>query len=179
MWSGRGEDAVPFTFVVGHYNKVTAMTLEEHTLNLGKLIVNLHLLEFNLRAFLCEAHKELILIPNIGQKSVTETHLTNYDSLGQLIRKYNDIVTSANVQFLVDKSVVELRDALAHGRMMARTSNPPLRIFKFNKPSNGLVDVTYDQTMDQQWYDYFRKFVYNQVEKVRGYGKQLGFSSFS
>jgi len=64
MWSGRGEDAVPFTFVVGHYNKVTAMTLEEHTLNLGKLIVNLHLLEFNLRAFLCEAHKELGSSPN-------------------------------------------------------------------------------------------------------------------
>ena len=155
------------------------MTLEEHTLNLGKLIVNLHSLEFSLRVFLCEAHKESFLIPNIGQKSVTETHLTNYDSLGQLIGKYNEIVTSANAQFLVDTSVVELRDAIAHGRVMSRTQNPPLRIFKFNKPNSGLVDVTYDQTMDQQWYDDSRRFVYDQNEKVRDYGKRLGFNSFS
>lgn len=155
------------------------MTLEEHTLNLGKLIVNLHSLEFSLRVFLCEAHKEPFLTPNIGHKSVTETHLTNYDSLGQLIKKYNDMVTTANAQFLVDKAVVELRDAIVHGRVMSQTQNPPLRIFKFNKPNGGLVDVAYDQTMDQPWYDSSRRFVYEQIKKVGDYGQQLGFKSFS
>ena len=84
--------------------------------------------------------------------SVQETHLTNYDSLEQLIDKYNNVVNPANSLFLLDRTVVEIRDALAHGRVMSRTSNPPLRIFKFNRPNRGNVDVVYDQTMDQQWY---------------------------
>ena len=111
--------------------------------------------------------------------SVQETHLTNYDSLEQLIDKYNNVVNPANSLFLLDRTVVEIRDALAHGRVMSRTSNPPLRIFKFNRPNRGNVDVVRPNNGSAVVCDTSGKFVFDQIEKVRSYGKQLGFQSLS
>jgi predicted GTPase len=153
-------------------------TFEEHAYNLGSVVANLQSLEFSLRLFLCATYNEPIKIPCSGQVTVPETHLTNYDSLGELIKKYNNIAASVYSHLMLDTSVVEIRDALAHGRTLAPTPDPPVRIFKFDRPKKGIVNVSYDQVMDQQWFNQSRKLIVEQIGKVQTCAKQLGYKIF-
>ncbi len=144
------------------------MTLEEHASNLGKLITNLQGLELALRQFLCRLNNEAISVPSVGEKTVLEDHLTNYYPLGTLIKKYNEVVRAEYPHFIVDNSVVELRDALAHGRLVS-TSNPPQppqRIFKFSRPKNGTVDLVFDEIMDDAWFKKWLGITHDQIDKV-------------
>ena len=59
-----------------------------------------------------------------------ENEFTGYDTLGQLIDKYNDQATRRGLQ-LVDKTLVEIRDALAHGRVSAAEQNDNLKLLNF------------------------------------------------
>ena len=128
--------------------------------------------------FLCAAHNETIAIPGIGQITVSETHLTNYDSLGVLIKKYNDIASSKYPHLILDSSVVEIRDALAHGRTLSTASDPPVRIFKFDRPQNSVVNIVYDQAMDEQWYNQSRKLIVEQIGKLQNCARQIGYKIF-
>jgi predicted GTPase len=153
-------------------------TFEEHAYNLGSVVANLQSLEFSLRLFLCATYNEPIKIPSSGQVTMPETHLTNYDSLGELIKKYNNIAASAYSHLMLDISVVEIRDALAHGRTLAPTPDPPVRIFKFDRPKKDIVNISYDQVMDQQWFNQSRKLIVEQIGKVQTCAKQLGHKIF-
>jgi hypothetical protein len=88
----------------------------EHVIGLGKIIGNLYSLELLLRIFLCEANGENLEFPDSPTGTVQETHLTNYMTLGELINAYNSKLAPPEKSFLVDRSVVKIRDAIAHGR---------------------------------------------------------------
>jgi hypothetical protein len=155
------------------------VNLEQHTLESGKLLVNFQSLEFLIRCFLCEEYKEPIEIPEPGAKRVRETHLTNFDSLGTLIDKYNALVSINHPDYVIDRSIVDIRDGLAHGRVIAKVPNPPLRIFKFNKPSNGFVNLTFDQMLDDDWFNKNRALIFQQTEKVLNCARLQGHKSIS
>lgn len=130
------------------------MTLEEYTFGLGKLIVNLHSLEFALRAFLWnrQGGSSWKFLDNLQEgNTVSENAFTNYDTLKELIAKYNNLVTSVSSDLCVDSQLVKLRDALAHGRVASNTPQPPLRLLKFDKPSRGTVKVTHSVLVDENW----------------------------
>jgi len=152
------------------------MTLEEHTLELGKLQINFHSLELLLRLFLTETNGEEIKIPTIGQTSIELTHLTNYDSLGQLITKYNNL-TNKTPNFQIDPLIVNIRDAIAHGRLISLIEAPPLRLFKFDKPKDGLVNLTFDETLDRSWFDKSRAYLFKQIEKIQKCARTRGLKS--
>jgi hypothetical protein len=76
------------------------MTDDEHIAGLGKLLANLHSLELTLRIFLAEATGQMggeqnCNFPEPGTKSVCESFLTNWDSLRQLIYKFNGTLSPA------------------------------------------------------------------------------------
>jgi hypothetical protein len=65
---------------------------------------------------------------------VAHSNWASYDSLGDLIEKFN----AAAVSHTISKGLVHVRDALAHGRMIALNSyNPdgPRTLIKFAKPN--------------------------------------------
>src|SRR5260370_28215351 len=105
---------------------------------LGKTIANLQSLEFLLRLFL---HNTQQPEPTWLEKGptdmavgdiVAETPLTDWSSLGVLIDRYNASI-GGRPSLRVSKSVVDLRDALAHGRMfMTDMTSAPILI-KFEK----------------------------------------------
>lgn len=156
------------------------MTLDEYTLALGKVIVNLHSLEFALRNFLWNEESpqrpanwpatigELV----VGQV-VAENAFTNYDSLGRLINKFNAIVSTNHPQLCVDPSIIGIRDALAHGRLSAAAPNPPLLLVKFSKPANGSVTVTSAELMDEAWLTSETTSVRNELDKVVEAGRAM------
>ncbi|MCI0707542.1 MAG: hypothetical protein L0Y80_08685 [Ignavibacteriae bacterium] len=155
------------------------MTLDEHTMLLGKLHVNLLSLELVLRFFLCESKGENAKVPEPVEKVVLLTYLTNYDSLGELIKQYNDFVGNGSPEHQVDDSVVELRDALAHGRVLSNFAEGPLRLFKFGKPIKFNVPKTYDEIMTKKWFEYNTGFIHEQIDRIIACGKSRGFHVFN
>jgi hypothetical protein len=116
---------------------------------IGRIIINLLSLEFALRLFLYEFHKT---DSNEQDQSfdlqslcvgdwVPETPLTNYDTLGKLIKKVNTKLLERNYSEQIDPSIIKFRDALAHGRVLSLQPNGPFSVIKFSKPLNGKVKV--------------------------------------
>ena len=74
---------------------------DKHTLRLGKLVVNFQSLEFALRAFLVNNEiasggrfPQSVNLHNMNEGDVVPLNsFTNYDRLGQLIKKYNNPVS--------------------------------------------------------------------------------------
>jgi len=145
------------------------MTLEEHTLGLGKVIVNLHSLEFKLRAFLWkrEGHSSWKFLSALREgDTAPENAFTNYDTLNELIEKYNAEAGESFPELCVDPRIVDLRDAIAHGRLGSDVPQPPLRLLKFSKPAGGNVKVTNSILVDDQWLSAQTTRVRLEIEKV-------------
>ena len=91
--------------------------------NIGSIVINLQSLEFALRLFLDETqgHSDsprntpLNLAGLNIDEWVPENYFTNYDMLKQLIRKVNNELQKRGLSERIDESLVELRDAIAHG----------------------------------------------------------------
>ncbi len=151
------------------------MDLNDHALALGRMVGNLQSLEMSLRAFL-ENH-ESTTSPNYFRLRVGDqvpvSAFSNYDSLAQLMRKFNSILGSKYSKLLLDLKVADLRDALAHGRVSADRPGLPLRLLKFDKPRNGQVLVTFSETMDETWLQDQRELVLGELKKVVAAGQIL------
>lgn len=154
------------------------MNKDEYFRLMGNLVVNLQSLEFALRA--CLHNKD---ISPKQQKSkfdkkiydfkerdeVEENAFTNYDTLGQLIEKYNRIVESIDSSLCIDKErIVNVRDALAHGRIAGESpsADAPQKLIKYDKPSNGKVRVINCFTMTKDWFDEQVRLIFENVQRV-------------
>ena len=123
---------------------------DRYALALGKIVSNLQSLEVLLRVFLHNVDKERYGSPppevglnkiNVGLE-VPENYFTNYDSLRDVISKYNNFISKLRQPELrVDETLVALRDAIAHGRVVGLKPEPPLQLYKFGKPANSQVPV--------------------------------------
>jgi len=135
------------------------MILEEYAQHLGGLLANFQSLEFVLRAFLqglpaarpfgFPHGTDLYSLP-VGSDA-PENEFTSYDTLGQLIFSYNKEMQSRG-RALVDASLVDVRDALAHGRISAAAPGDTLRLLKFSRAQHGRVRVTFNETMSAAWF---------------------------
>lgn len=169
----------------------------EHARGLGMILGNLQSLEFVLRVFLREdeerarcAHGEPPLaIVNYGQLKVGEwvgeDAFTNYDQLRDLIDKYNARIASVAPSLRIDPCVVDLRDALAHGRVSAHAPSEPMSLLKFGKPrkkpgdpNRNEVQVTFVATMNTMWFKKQTARTLDEVKKVVTAGKKLGMDTF-
>ena len=97
---------------------------------------------------------------------VPENAFTNYDTLGQLINKYNSNSRISSVGFGIDETLVDIRDAIAHRRVSAATYSGTLKLLKFDKPKNGQVKVTFSASLTEKWFAEQIKRVYGAVLKV-------------
>lgn len=139
------------------------MEQEQHPLNLGKLLVNFQSLEFVLRAFLWESEKdkeqngstyrELKLDKLKEGDIVAEDAFTSHDSLNVLINKYNQNPKISSAGLTIDKAIVGIRDAIAHGRVFGDTPQPPMTLLKFSKPINKRVKVTFSVDLTREWFN--------------------------
>ena len=108
-------------------------------------------------------------IENINEGClVCENAFTNYDTLGTLIRRYNGIIENHDQSLRVDEELVNLRDALAHGRIASKTPSPdePQKLVKYDRPQNGQVHVTHCLTMTEEWLKHKVKLVYDNLQRI-------------
>ncbi|WP_090439176.1 hypothetical protein [Duganella sp. CF458] len=150
------------------------MTNDNHALNLGKLIVNLHSLELTLRLFLHSrpnarptglAYGVNIYAQPVGT-ALSESDITSYASLRKLINDVNVELTRRGIADQVDPDLNELRDALAHGRVSANIDEDTMRLIKFTRPVNGSVEVSFNTLMSDEWFSEQRRRVYEAMQIV-------------
>lgn len=148
--------------------RANRMDILQHAMLIGKIVVNLQSLEFALRSYLYSVahdrshHKNLFSV-KLGE-TVTATELTDYSTLGQLIQRYNRIVPDPKLK--LDPSLVDVRDALAHGRVFAALPQPPFTLLKFGAVKNGKTKVTYLQELTEEWLDQQVKRIVSEVRKI-------------
>lgn len=101
-----------------------ALSKTKYGINLGAVVANMQSLEFYIRCVLSElpgsaphglAENQNIYDCQIGYE-LLDSPMTNFDSLGQLISKYNSAARDFGWHSL-DAALVAVRDALAHGRV--------------------------------------------------------------
>lgn len=135
------------------------MNASAHCRELGKLLGNLQALEASLRLYLYFAedppHEPLpsgLTFPAVvvGQ-ALPVNALTDYSSLEQLITRFNRRVAASHPQLALDPSLVALRDALVHGRVLALPGTSQQRLFKFGKPANGTAVATFAVDLNEVW----------------------------
>ena len=126
-------------------------------MTLGKLVANLATLEFALRVviYLCEVPPEQrrpvarrFTALSAGDE-LEESALTSWDSLATLIVKYN----CHNPNAPIPEDIGDLRDALAHGRVLTDEPDANLRLIRFGRPREGRVLVEMNQTLSMDWLD--------------------------
>jgi hypothetical protein len=143
------------------------MDHEDHVRYLGILVSYFHALEFALRAVLKNQEKgkvKKIVYSRLRKgDTVPEDAMTNYDSLGSLIDKYNKI---APKELTITKGIVATRDAIAHGRVFSDVQSLPVNLYKFDKPKNGTVTVAVAVTLDQNWFKDTGVHLYEEIQKV-------------
>lgn len=146
------------------------MNLDEHASLLGNLIANLQSLEFLLRAKLLKHYHGTMGGVDIDQLKVGDTldenEFTNYDTLGTLIRKYNENIANRSTCPHIDAKVIALRDALAHGRVSKPVPADHLHIIKFEPPKNGKVRVAFSEEMNEKWMRSSINQVLNEIKKI-------------
>jgi hypothetical protein len=151
-----------------------------YVVDLGKIVGNLHSLEFSLRAFLFHEKKEPggegFDTMEVGDE-VEENSFTNYSQMRQLIREYNVAIGGRDPSLVIpEDEIVELRDALAHGRVYARSKAELFRLLKFSKAHGGKVTVTVAETMTPEWRERKRRLLFDALERVGKAGATHGFA---
>jgi hypothetical protein len=147
--------------------------LDEHARHLGGLLGNLQSLEFSLRLFLNRMPGARPIGLSLGidlyaasvGTEVPESDLTSYDTLRMLVTKFNAEMKRRGKAGL-DPFFVELRDALAHGRVSAAVPDDHLRLLKFDKPINGKVRVTFNEVMTEDWFKAGKRRIYDSIRDV-------------
>jgi len=149
------------------------MTTEEYSKHLGKLVANFQSLEFILRAFL----QELPAAPPMGVPYGTDiysfpvgttlpvNHLTSYDSLRKLIRKFNTEVGGRHLA-QIDETLADVRDALAHGRVSAASPDANLRLLKYDRPNHGMTRVNFNQVLTMEWFATQIRLVHDTILEI-------------
>jgi hypothetical protein len=139
------------------------------------LFTNLQTLEFLLRLFLyrkrSRPHISFVRGQNLTGlrvgKVLPENAVTDYDTLGKLIRRYNAIAARKIPGLKIAKDLVSLRDALAHGRVFVPMTGLPLQLLKFTRPRDGRVKVEFAAALTLDWLGKQSARVLAEIEKVR------------
>jgi hypothetical protein len=133
-------------------------TPEWHAFNVGMLVTNLELLEFYARLHIAKgAGLPAYLWTLKAGDLVAENPITNYDQLRVVLHRF---VNLTGRQLDID-ALVELRDHLAHGRVIPHSSTEafPLTLLKFGKPEKGAMPVLARIQMDDAWFKQQRALV--------------------
>ncbi len=157
------------------------MEPKAHTNGIGNIVTNLQALESVLRAFLVERYGQCAKFPKMGDKTACRNYLTAWISLGDLLKDYHRDLKEEEKKYLIDLSVVLVRDALAHGRLIVRGANPqpPFELWKFGKAPDGKTVVEFSETLTEDWLKEKWLLIDAERQKVFDCGKSRGYKLLS
>lgn len=156
--------------------------MREHAKRVGEIVVNLQSFEFLLRRFLfgvrheqAERRYENLAVGDV----VNENSITNYHGLGRLIKDYNTYVSKSNPGLKLPRNdLVNLRDALAHGRIYSATPDGDCVLLKFSKPVGGRTKAVYSERIGEAWYQTNGQLTFQALASVLKAGKLMNVPGF-
>lgn len=153
------------------------MDYKDHIAGVGSIVTNLQALESALRRFLVARYGQCANFPQMGDTTACRSYLTAFESLGPLIKEYHGLLEEHEKQFRVDDTVVPIRDALAHGRLIARGDepSPPYELWKFGRVKDGKVQVDFSQSLTAEWLKETWLMIDAQKQKVIDCSKARGY----
>ena len=137
------------------------MNYDDHCIGVGRLWGNLQRLELSLRFFLT-------------QTNPSENYLFNRASFRELVNKYNGRLSRAEQSlYSVDTSIVDIRNAMAHGRVVrqyrawlgSHASDQPF-------PLTLLDDVIGQVDMTMEWFERQQTLAQKQIDRISACGKK-------
>lgn len=158
------------------------MDWKVHLNGVGSIVTNLQALETVLRAFLTERYGQCAKFPKLGDETACRSYLTAYASLGDLLQDYhNDLSENEKQKFSIDPTVVQVRDALAHGRLISRGGDPatPYELWKFGKPKDGKIAVDFSEILSEDWLKSKWLLIDAERQKIFECGKARGYKRLS
>jgi hypothetical protein len=124
------------------------MNYDDHCINLGRLWGDLQYLEVTLRIFLTQANP-------------SKNYITNVDTFGTLVVEYNGQLSKAERSlYSVDTSVIDIRNALAHG-LVSGTGFPLTLLHKGQEAK-----------MTLSWFEDQQTLVRKQEERISACGRE-------
>jgi hypothetical protein len=151
------------------------MDYKDHSLRVGYIHTNLAALETSLRYFLLKANGQVFSSPKAGDADAPVNYITKFASLGGLIEEYNGALTPLEGAYNITDESVRIRDALAHGRLVAPANDFPLTLWKFGEEQPGRVPIEYNEVLTVDWLDKTWKMINQQKELVDACSKQRGY----
>lgn len=135
------------------------MLPEDHTQGIGKIVTNFQVLETWLRLYLSmrtgkedpTAGLDFASLPVHSKAPINR--LTDYATLRRLVRDFNKHMQTQN-KTGIDEKLVDIRDALAHGRVFATDRGFPFRLIKFSSDKGATeVELTHNICMTPVWFN--------------------------
>lgn len=146
------------------------MDPDQYALSLGKIICNLQALELLLRAVLASRFPgegagldESLPVGTV----IAATPLTDYDQLRRLSRKFNDLMVEEGKPGIDYQRLVDVRDALAHGRVFTKVESNDFTLMKFGRPKDGSVTVTFNEVLSQEWFRATHMSLTTAIQRVK------------
>jgi hypothetical protein len=138
--------------------------------------MNLTALESALRFFLLKANNQTFTAPTDNAADAPVNYMTKYVFLRDLINAYNGKLTAAELaKYKVDDKPERIRDALAHGRLVAPLKDVPLTLWKFGRQSSGRVPIEFHDVLTKEWLEETWKYVDQQKTLVVTCSKERGY----
>jgi len=151
--------------------------LDIYAYHLGTLLGNLHSLEVALRVALSEGKWRLNPDVAVGQEVELDA-VNQWAYLSTLVQRYNERVKPMNLEWMLvrGEEIVRLRNALAHGIVLAKSPQPPLRLMKFGRASSSKnkAVVEFSAEMTDAWLTEQRRMIWDALKTVGSYLKHLG-----
>ena len=147
---------------------------------LGALVADRLSLEFALRCFLAHQNRdheaEVDLFQCAPGARVPVNSLTNWDTLGELVDKFNKAMEERNLSLRVDRGIVDIRDMIGHGRVAGKQPRPPFTLWKLERPCGGQVLVQACEVLDGEWLRNAGETMGKQIGVIVKACKELGYS---
>jgi hypothetical protein len=154
------------------------MTAQDHIVQVGSIITNLQGLETVIRIFLARVNNQTPRMPGPTDEFADENFLTNFKSLGSLIDEYDGLLTKDEQKFQVDRSVLDVRDAFAHGRLLSVGDVYPATLFKFGISRDGKVPIAFREVLTVEWLNKTKLMMRDEQMKVVNCHKARGYKGF-
>ena len=149
-----------------------------YAMGLGKILINLQSLEYCIRYFLLSLEKNIppfSINPRSFKKGDRQplNSFTNIDTLSPLIDKFNRRVKNRYPKYRLDKTLVDLRDAIVHGRISSSQPGLPVWLLNFKKDQHGIY-VAVAEEITRGWLDHQLHRLFLESKKILAAGKAMG-----
>ncbi len=140
--------------------------LDNHALPFGRLMGNILSLEFFLREFLFKAagnsddsFPELAKFDELKEgDSITLNAFTTDKYFREVVERYNKDSRIKKRGLVINNTLVDLRNALAHGLIYGLTPSPPFRLLHFERHRDkvkrkDIVSIKLNSLLTIQWFN--------------------------